>query len=168
MTCAHCGKPIPSANRRRLYCSDSCKSMAWAKRHPEKAAASDSAYQKRKVRRAWPDAACANCGATFERLRKNHDFCTKECARQVSALRYSLASKYGISVEDFKAMSAAQGGACLVCGVVGPLVVDHCHSSGVVRGLLCRVCNLGIGHMKDDPERLRAAADYLEARRALV
>jgi hypothetical protein len=43
------------------------------------------------------------------------------------------------------------------------LGVDHCHQTGKVRGLLCRDCNLSIGHMKDSVERLKAAIKYLES-----
>lgn len=42
------------------------------------------------------------------------------------------------------------------------LVVDHCHETGKVRGLLCRTCNMGLGQLKDDPARLRRLADYVE------
>ena len=49
------------------------------------------------------------------------------------------------------------------------LAVDHCHNSSTVRGLLCCSCNLAIGRMGDDPERLEAAAAYIrEARRQLA
>lgn len=57
---------------------------------------------------------------------------------------------------------------CQICGrhedEVGTLRVDHCHGSGVFRGLICDSCNLGLGKFGDDPERLRAAADYLTQR----
>lgn len=43
-----------------------------------------------------------------------------------------------------------------------PICVDHDHTTGKVRGLLCHGCNHGIGSLKDDPAMLRAAADYLE------
>lgn len=62
----------------------------------------------------------------------------------------------------------SQNGVCAICGG-GPIVsrfknlsVDHCHSTNVIRGLLCGLCNPAIGLMQDDPARLRAAADYLE------
>lgn len=43
--------------------------------------------------------------------------------------------------------------------------LDHCHATGKVRAWLCRCCNLGLGRFKDNPARLRAAADYLEKHR---
>lgn len=54
---------------------------------------------------------------------------------------------------------------CEVCGILVPgksLALDHCHDTGIVRGLLCQTCNTGIGHLKDNPELLRKAAIYLE------
>jgi hypothetical protein len=58
--------------------------------------------------------------------------------------------------------------ACQVCGSSGSnrrLSVDHDHTSGKVRGLLCASCNFAIGNMGDDPDKLRAAANYLEETR---
>lgn len=55
---------------------------------------------------------------------------------------------------------------CDICGVgtdKEKMAIDHCHTTGVIRGLLCERCNHGLGHFKDDPERLREAANYLEA-----
>jgi hypothetical protein len=56
-----------------------------------------------------------------------------------------------------------QGGVCAIHGepTRSPLVVDHDHRTGRVRGLLCRKCNLGIGHLGDNPEIVKRASDYL-------
>lgn len=50
---------------------------------------------------------------------------------------------------------------CVICGDDGPLVVDHDHQNGEVRGMLCNHCNRGLGHFRDDPELLEFAAEYL-------
>ena len=85
---------------------------------------------------------------------------------------YHLKKEFGLTLEDFKRILSKQGGVCALClqpeksmhksGTLKELSVDHDHTTGVVRGLLCWVCNTGIGKMQDDPALLRAAADYVE------
>lgn len=84
---------------------------------------------------------------------------------------YSLAMKrfrkFGITHDDYEQMIKNQGGLCGICGKPPApgsrgLVVDHCHETGEVRGLLCTHCNLLLGHAKDDPEVLRRAVRWLE------
>jgi hypothetical protein len=75
---------------------------------------------------------------------------------------------YGLSEGDFFALLEKQGDACAICGSAEwpgkhrVPHVDHCHETGKVRGLLCSNCNHGLGKFRDDPDRLRAAARYLE------
>jgi hypothetical protein len=75
------------------------------------------------------------------------------------------AKLYGITVDQLLAMEAESGGVCAICGrPPGPgsrLNVDHDHSTGQVRKLLCRPCNQGLGFFRDDPTLLDAAASYL-------
>ena len=92
----------------------------------------------------------------------------RTCARERNTFRQRL---YGVPLDVYRAKLAAQNGLCAICG--GPpgkrsLNVDHDHVNGRVRDLLCATCNVGIGVMRDNPELLRKAADYIERHRELI
>lgn len=71
--------------------------------------------------------------------------------------------EYGIDFDRWTEMLIEQSGRCGICAEpMEKPCVDHCHDSHEVRGLLCRDCNLGLGHFKDSPERLEAAILYLK------
>lgn len=76
-----------------------------------------------------------------------------------------LRQEFGISLIDYETMLSAQFGKCAICKRPPKndrrFSVDHCHNSGRVRGLLCDLCNTGIGSLGDSPERLEAAIQYL-------
>jgi hypothetical protein len=74
---------------------------------------------------------------------------------------------YDLTPAQFIEMTIAQKGRCDACGDLAELVIDHNHQTQEVRALLCHGCNTGIGHFKEDPSRLEAAAAYLR-RRSLV
>src|ERR1039457_1922838 len=74
---------------------------------------------------------------------------------------------YGVTPTQFQAMLLAQQNACAICHIpfsethpIGPCV-DHCHKTQIVRGLLCRECNSGIGKLKDNPRLVLNALLYL-------
>jgi len=80
---------------------------------------------------------------------------------------YKLMSKYGITEDDYIQMLQEQNFKCAICQTEADyqgrsLAVDHCHDTGVVRGLLCQKCNIGIGHFKDDITLLAKAIQYLQ------
>ena len=50
---------------------------------------------------------------------------------------------------------------CVICGSTEKLVVDHCHTTNQIRGMLCNHCNRGLGHFRDDPALLEFARIYL-------
>lgn len=73
--------------------------------------------------------------------------------------------KYGMPKEGKEAMLAAQGGVCASCGVDDPgsakgWHIDHNHSTGEVRAILCHGCNVALGLLGEDPERIQRLADY--------
>lgn len=73
-------------------------------------------------------------------------------------------AQHGLTPESYAAMLERQGGACAICrgGFGTKTCIDHDHTTGAVRGLLCHSCNVALGHFRDDPELLANAIAYLE------
>lgn len=98
-------------------------------------------------------------------IRKKH-YREHTGAHIAKAMRHYMKRQYGLTPEMHAAMVAEQGGRCAICGQPPPrkrpLCVDHCHSTGTVRSLLCEHCNFAIGHMRENVEYLRSAIAYLE------
>ena len=74
--------------------------------------------------------------------------------------------QYGISLEEYYKLIDYQNGGCAICGREQEpdgrkLSIDHDHSTGKVRGVLCYACNKALGMFYDKPERLEKAAEYL-------
>jgi hypothetical protein len=79
---------------------------------------------------------------------------------------------YGITSEQYDTLLAEQGGRCKLCGTsqpggAGRFHIDHNHDSGLIRGLLCQQCNMGLGLFGDDTQRLTRAVKYLEMARLI-
>lgn len=81
--------------------------------------------------------------------------------------RYFNYGKYKMRSSDYEMMLRDQQGVCAICGAKPQkgkrLDIDHDHETGEVRGLLCGLCNRAIGMLADDPDIIRAAADYVES-----
>jgi hypothetical protein len=94
------------------------------------------------------------------------EFRCKECERERARWRNML-KLYGLTREDYEAMLEAQDGHCACCPATSSdgrlLDVDHDHLTGLNRGLLCRSCNIILGHVSDDPVHLERLAEYLRA-----
>ena len=80
---------------------------------------------------------------------------------------YHLSKTFGITLEDYNNILLAQDNGCCICGTTQPggkngrFMVDHCHTTGKIRGLLCHNCNVGLGVFKDNPLNLTRAYKYL-------
>lgn len=77
---------------------------------------------------------------------------------------------FGITPEQYQAILEMQNGVCAICGkpetaklrgIIKNLAVDHCHTTGKIRGLLCSCCNTAIGLLQDDEEVVSLALNYL-------
>jgi hypothetical protein len=160
--CTKCGetKPLDSFHRhsqridgRQQYCK-SCRTKSkseWAANHRVEHAAAE-----RERRTANPE----SYARTKHRWRSNN----RE-ADAISNKRRKL-RKFGLTLEEYERMLSLQEGLCKICrqppnGKYNQLHVDHCHATGVIRGLLCHSCNVSLGHMRDDINILLRAIHYL-------
>lgn len=99
---------------------------------------------------------------------KDHEQEIKDQSRQYqrdNALYIQLKRK-GLTLDDYNRVVQEHSDVCDICG--GPpdgrwstFTLDHCHNTGVLRGLLCSKCNRGLGFFKDNPELLKRAIQYL-------
>ena len=108
---------------------------------------------------------------------KGHGKC-KKCYLEIlktkrvpgSRKEYNIQRSYGITMEDYNRMLEEQGGRCAIChgddpkspARVNHWYVDHCHTTGKVRGLLCNACNRALGNFGDSIENLERAILYLK------
>lgn len=132
------------------------------------------------------DKTCSGCGECKPRdqfgLRKEEGYSRSKCkaCERAAALawraanpyrvaennrRASLRRWYGLDEERYGALLSAQGGVCAICRGTNRagkrLFVDHCSSSGVIRGLLCNLCNMAIGALRHDADTIKRAALYV-------
>lgn len=98
---------------------------------------------------------CKECYASrYNGVRKRNENPAKK-----AALNYKR--RYGLSVEQVQALLTAQGGICAICGTTPKRpCVDHSHTTGKVRGVLCHGCNIKLPAV-EDAGFLRAASAYL-------
>ena len=83
-------------------------------------------------------------------------------------LELHMKRAYGLGFKEYEEMLFSQNGVCAICSGEPPknqhktrLNIDHCHSTGKIRGLLCDACNRAIGLLKDSPDLLNKAISYL-------
>ena len=105
---------------------------------------------------------CKDCKRAYNReyRRKNPE------RMKLKDFKSDLKKRYGISYEEYMRMYEAQEGNCACCGIheskfKRQLNVDHNHTTGEIRGLLCNRCNPGIGYFEESVERLEMAIAYL-------
>lgn len=117
----------------------------------------------------FKDKSCRWCKKDFNPIAPSHLYCSDDCKDLAYSNNYY--KRYNTEVLTVLETLEKQEKKCAICGGEGfkmhegikeNLVVDHCHDSGMFRGLLCNNCNRGLGLFKDSIENLRNAIDYLE------
>ncbi|KKK56841.1 hypothetical protein LCGC14_3060480 [marine sediment metagenome] len=109
---------------------------------------------------------CRECRP--QAARKSQNWKLKEPEKYAESRRLARAGfharRYGMSREEYLKTFEKADGTCAICQRSGRrLVLDHCHHTGVVRGVICGTCNSAISFLVDDPETCRRAAQYLLA-----
>jgi hypothetical protein len=114
-----------------------------------------SEFTKDRTNKRGYQYSCKACAAEYKRKNKDR-------RRDADYQRM-----YGITLEQYDIMRKEQDSCCKLCRTHesaqphGRLVVDHCHATGAVRGLLCNNCNTALGLLRDDTSLLRACINYL-------
>lgn len=155
--CGGCGTKFRRKTNSSKYCSEECREIGRKK-------SADARYEQQKAERELfgpklKRLDCIQCGKAFYSER-SVKICSTECRIERAKGRY-LRNQYGIEINIYDKMLKEQGARCLICDEIKRLVIDHCHESGRVRGLLCANCNSGLGLLGDDTNNLERAVLYL-------
>ena len=175
----HYGKPAKLFRKRMLISGLTPEQALELEPFPEwfKPGKGQLAKAKGEARRAAEaQTGLRRCGTCKEYLplgefnRQRGDLLSYRCKTCTSGAL--VQARYGLQPERFLALADRQEWRCAICRTSlkakkgstyrdRTCAVDHCHSSGAVRGLLCNKCNVGLGSFNDSPEIMRAAIGYL-------
>ena len=142
--------------------------MKYTKRNKDKE--EQTASPKKYPQGYFKDKPCKNCSNDFKPNAPSEHYCSNTCKDRGLHSNY-LKNNYGITTEDYERMLSEQDNKCKICLGSGfsmkkehkvLLVVDHCHTTGRVRGLLCHNCNRALGLLKDKEDNLLRAIEYLK------
>lgn len=117
----------------------------------------------------FKDKPCRECGKLFSPLAPSHLYCGDVCSQKAHD-DARLNKVYGINLKQYEQMVIDHQDKCAICNEEGfelvkgqrlKLVIDHCHTTGAVRGLLCHNCSRALGLLQDNIENLESAIAYL-------
>lgn len=153
----------------------------WRRKNPERAKEIKKAFRERhkdRISKERSEAAKLNRPKLNELAKKWRDENPEKSAMQAVRKRLrgldrrkdsSLRFHYNVTFEQYEAILEAQNHLCAICrkpqdtAKSKRLFVDHNHSTGLLRGLLCHRCNAGLGYFLEDPALFMRAVKYLEA-----
>lgn len=156
--------------RARKFCSETCRAGKGLEKFRKPNCSKCGGTNWRLLSKVYPGTnirqrRCRTCSTQANKAWIKRSQAGKASKRKNA--RLSKLRKYGLTQADFDKMLLDQQSACRICGdtleVGSNIHIDHCHSTNIVRGLLCSSCNLGLGSFKDNPLRLQRGAQYLLA-----
>ena len=182
-TCLYCGNVTmrSPAFSQQKFCDKTCYDVAQKSGFVKSAKKCEPGCVCKKhqggVKKQWVvSSPCANCLKTRE-VSPCHGpgepnekkFCNRDCFTEYQHKKMADrratgdTRHYDMTEAEFRERMSFQNGQCAICqkDISGSAQRDHCHTSGQWRGLLCNVCNWGLGHFRDDPMLLMKAAEYV-------
>jgi len=162
--CKQCGSVVVGRVSRAIFCSDKCKRdfhnhTATGKRLKKEYDSSERGIKRGKE---W---------VINNKMKRQETW--KKYYRKIGHYKLKLKEfrKYNTTEEIYRGMVEAQHNCCAICGTFlnsdsksNSPTIDHNHSTGELRGILCGKCNCGLGFFKDTPDNLMRAATYLLSR----
>ena len=137
--CTHCGLTVESEKDLSLFQKDRSKPLGYRNQ-------------------------CKECRSIISNKWKSNNS-KKQGIKRANA---HMERRYGITIEEYDIMFIRQDGKCDICGSSGfakgksRMNIDHCHTTGKVRGLLCNNCNSGIGKLKESESIMLNAIEYIK------
>ena len=121
-----------------------------------------SNFVKSKTTKSGYRGICKSCFNAYYQTRRKEKYELVRSYERKFHFERRLKHEYGMSKDDYTRLLQTTKGKCQICLLEKKLVIDHCHVSGKVRGMLCTNCNTALGHFKDKTTVLKNAITYLE------
>lgn len=167
LTCPFCGVEFSTTNRRKRYCSKDCCTRENNRLMLERRGDGTLGKRRVPVHRDLLGKQCTRCREyrlyeDFQKRSTSSDGLFATCAE---CRRFHWKSaRYNITRDEVRRLESITK--CQLCGGEidfrnGSHAIDHCHETQVIRGVLCRTCNVGLGALKDSVDLVMAGAEYL-------
>lgn len=169
LVCAECGSVfnvMPYKEKKAKYCSKKCKDKNMGKHltpfPKQEFCKRGHLMSTYRVYCKNGDTLCSKCDRqrTYQYRRDNPE------REKLYKRRHKLKKLYGMSINDVEEMIKKQKGSCKICqGTFNTIIrprVDHDHSNGKIRGILCNRCNTGLGLFRDNETFLSRASSYIK------
>lgn len=183
MKCVICNTEFIATSRKQITCSKECSNENKEQIKKEHYLRTKNLNQSYRPRRYNPDYIPLTKKEQRKRYRTKYKEKIKERSRIYNIEKKSTViknynlKKFGITLDDYNRMLRYQSNLCAICkelettklnGKIKLLSVDHCHTTGKVRELLCCRCNLSIGRFEESTQLLQNAIDYLKKHKEIT